>query len=247
VLNLLLFGAATVVRPIKRIVHPVRIIAGNIGFAMSYWLFADSYWCYRIQKKLFNAVFGCKTPVLDGPAFERGQTIIQGFRHSGNSFVISNIVEEDQWRVPKGLHRIWIIKEAIKQGLPVITLIRSPQDVVASTVYRTANSCDDPYAPFFLCPSAVLIAWIGYYRYVERFLDNLSIIPLHLLEDNYSVCVRSIADVTGLRMNELPSWERLNRYGGKRWEVRVSPFSRLLLRYAKARYSRLVKIAAQQA
>jgi hypothetical protein len=214
----------------------MRVAAGNIGFALSYWLFADSYRFYRIQKRLFNAVFGCKTPIMEAPKHQSDAVVIQGFRHSGNSFVISNIVEADRGRLPMAWHRVWIMKVAIKKSLPIIVLIRQPRDVVASTVYRTSTRKDDPYAPFLIFPWAALLAWIGYYSWIKRFRHSVVIVPLDLVERDYQYCRQVVAERSGLRMNDSPSWKHRNQYGGDRWDLQLSPLSRMLLRKAETIY-----------
>ncbi|MFO1247726.1 MAG: hypothetical protein U1E93_05785 [Alphaproteobacteria bacterium] len=142
--------------------------AGNIGYAASYWLFPGSYRIYRMQKRLFNMVFRRDAPVMDEPCYALDTVVIQGFRHSGNLFIESNVAVEDQYRIPQIRHRPWIIKGAVTRGLSVVVLIRHPREVAASTVYRTTKHVV-PDHPFQIYPWAVLCAWINdYHRCVIR-------------------------------------------------------------------------------
>lgn len=139
----------------------LQVFAGNVGFALSYWIFPNSYDLYRAQKRLFNRAFRCNAPVAAHQVVRPGDCVIQGFRHSGNSFLISNVVEEDRAGVPTDLHRIWMVQEAVKNEAVVIVLIRNPLEVALSTYFRTAADCTR-HTPFQLFPWAVLAGWIGY-------------------------------------------------------------------------------------
>lgn len=218
--------------------------AGNIGFAASYWIFPQSYRFYRIQKRLFNAAFRHGAPVVEEPQYSPDTVVIQGFRHSGNLFIESNVVTEDRYRIPNVRHRPWIVKSAVEHGLPVVMLIRHPKDVAASAVYRTTND-HHPNQPFRIYPWAVLCAWIGYYRSVMRFRQSLHVLPLDLIASDYAACSRAIKDRTGVRMNADPNWDRVNRYSGDRWELHLSWLSQLLLRKAEAIYHLLVSCSVE--
>lgn len=223
------------------LLHSGRAAICNIGFALSYWLLPDSYRFYRIQKRLFNVLLGANTPILKVPCYESDGVVIQGFRHSGNTFVISNVAVDDQRRLPQAWHRIWTVKQAVTKGLPIVVLIRQPARVAESAVYRTAKNAVYPYTSYFIFPWAVLLAWIGYYRWVSRLRGAITIVPLDLVAGDYPAFRDMIADKMGVRMNETPDWSNLNRYPGDRWDLKLSPLSQLLLRKAEALYDMLVE------
>ena len=219
--------------------HFLATAMGNLGYAASYWLFPDSYRGYRIQKRLFNAVFRRDTPGIEPPRYAPDTVVIQGFRHSGNLFIESNVVAEDQYRVPQIRHRTWIIKGAVTRGLSVVVLVRRPREVAASTFYRTTNHVV-PDHPLRIFPWAVLCAWIGYHRSIMRFRRSLLVLPFELVANDYPACARVIEDRAGVRMNADPVQDRINRYSGERWELQLSWLSRALLRKAEALYDSLV-------
>lgn len=224
--------------------HLLTTAAGNVGYAASFWLFPASYRFYRIQKRLFNVVFRRDTLVIDEPRYAPDTVIIQGFRHSGNLFIESNVATEDQHRIPQIRHRPWIIKGAVTRGLSVVVLVRHPKDVAASTFYRTTNHVV-PDHPFRIFPWAVLCAWIGYHRSVIRFRQFLLVLPFELVANDYPACRRTIEDRASIRMNADPDWARVNRYSGERWELELSWLSQFLLRKAEATYNSLVGPSGQ--
>ena len=224
--------------------HPLTTAAGNIGYAASFWIFPGSYRIYRIQKRLFNVVFQRDTPVIGEPRYAANTVVIQGFRHSGNLFIESNVAAEDQHRIPQVRHRPWIIKAAVTRGLTVVVLVRHPGDVAASTFYRTTEFVH-PEHPFCIFPWAVLCAWIGYHRTVMRFRQSLVVLPFELVANDYPACRRTIEDRAGIRMNADPDFARINRYGGERWELELSWPSQFLLRKAEATYNLLVASSGQ--
>ena len=224
--------------------HLLITAAGNVGYAASFWLFPASYRVYRMQKQLFNAAFRRKTLVIEEPRFAAETVIIQGFRHSGNLFVESNVVAEDQHRIPPIRHRPWIVKNAVKRSLPVVVLVRHPMEVAATTFYRTTKEVV-PDHPVRLFPWAVLGAWIGYHRSIMRFRKFLLILPFELIANDYLAGVRMIEDRTRIRMQADPDYARANRYGGDRWEVQLSWLSQYQLRKAEALYGMLVADGGQ--
>lgn len=224
--------------------HLLTMAAGNLGYAASFWIFPGSYRFYRTQKRLFNVVFRHDAPIIEEPRYAHDTVVIQGFRHSGNLFIESNVVREDQYRIPQIRHRPWIVKSAVKRGLPVVVLVRHPREVAASTVYRTTELVH-PEHPFRIFPWAVLCAWIGYHRAVMRFRQSLLVLPFELVANDYPACRRTIEERAGVRMNADPDFARINRYGGERWELGFSWLSKFLLRKAEATYNVLVASSGQ--
>ena len=197
-----------------------------------------------MQKRLFNMVFRRDAPVIDESRYAIDTVVIQGFRHSGNLFIESNVAMEDQHRIPQIRHRPWIIQGAVTRGLSVVVLVRHPREVAASTVYRTTKHVV-PDHPFRIYPWAVLCAWIGYHRCLIRLRHALLVLPFEKIADDYPAYRRTIEGRTGIRMNADRDWARVNRYGGERWEMEFSWLSQFLLRRAEDIYGLLVAPSGQ--
>lgn len=217
-----------------------KIIIFNLVYATSQFPFGLWYRSYILQKRLSHALFG--TPIDNiVPVLRRFDyaLCIDGFFHSGNSFIESNIAE-GRARVLTHCHRAWAIRLSVRHNVPILVLIRQPQDVALSLYYRRMADAR-VYGVNLIYPITVLFMWYCYHRTVLRYRKHLTIIPFPVLTEDYNRVVRIVARHDGIRLQPRPRYNGMNRFDGERPEVRFSWPSRFLLRRCAVLYDTLVQ------
>lgn len=180
----------------------------NAGYLFNHIIFTRSYFWYRLTKRLsaplLRVPFFAATPFMSG----RHVGSIQGFRHSANSYATTLVTSPGA--VHSHVHWIWGLTDTIKAGVVPLVLVRSPHDVLVSTVrrYRAGR-----YAgPYRLMPLVCLIAWHRYYSRVFRHLDQVCLVDFERLTcpDCYGSTKAHIEQRTTLKLASEPSFARVN-------------------------------------
>lgn len=205
----------------------------------SYILLGRSYQAYRIAKKVYWALFKRGIPHRL-PSYHKISVIVEGFAHSGNSFIRTNILPGYQTRT-SSFHRSWAVKRALKNKVPTIVLIRDPLEVAKSLHYRSMTDCRGP-----IPISIALGCWIGYHIGIWGLRRHVLIITFPDIVSDYDKTRFSIESFAPIKMNVMPDYAGMNRHAGDRPPLRLGRLDSVLLRYAHRIYHAYLQHADNQ-
>lgn len=215
----------------------------DAGWVTSYGPLADRYSIYRSMKILGNRIFNKPEPIAEIANWHQLEAVIDGFRHSGNSFIRGNLLAERREVIATRLHRPWLLKRAASLGLPVVVLIRDPLEVALSRHHRTLWRDQATYG----LPNSVLatlLCWYFYYGHAWRLRGKITVLPFALLAADFQAARQVVEAATGPALSSEPSYEEQNRFEGPRPQARLSTLSRAVLWLCRRRYQRFLALAA---
>jgi hypothetical protein len=214
--------------------YKIREIAYNVGYSLCNWLFPGCYWLYHIEKRVNAVLTKTRSPRPDDMAVYGSLELpmaIEGFFHSGNTFLRSNVRMEFLEKIVSHRHRPWSLKRSVSTKAPVILLIREPINVALSLHRRSLAPGRDRVRRLHV--AAALMAWLGYYTYAWGLRDKLNVVTFSDLSGDYSGTRRFIETFAPGTLREQPTYEGRNSFTGERSEVQLSWFSRLILSAAQ--------------
>lgn len=175
------------------------------------------------------------SPLLNGL-----ELLIEGFCHSGNSFLRSNVAPSSREHVAGHIHRPWGLRLALDAGIPVALLVRSPHDVAASMYYRGQVN-GNPVSYW-----AGLACWYLYHRHAWRCRQRITILPFDHLIDEYDAIATMLEAKADVHFIRPPQRDGMNAFCGPRPPFHQSALSRWLNSKAQALYQDFVDLARQQ-
>ena len=205
----------------------------------SYWFLGDSYFLYKLAKKVYTGAFGRGYPVR-APIYPNPGIIIEGFPHSGNNFFRTNIMSDFDSKTCS-FHRTWAVKRALAHGMPTAVVIRDPLEVAKSWHYRSISS-QDGVLPIWV----VICCWMKYHNNLWKFRDRVLLVTLKDLNDRFPDIRRKVLQLASVPMNIIPDFSSANRFTGQRFPIRLNSWDNFFLRRAQSiygRYERLSQLA----
>ena len=210
----------------------------NVGFLMSHLVFPGSYRFYIFQKKIYNWVMRRESHIPDEVDFSHIAFCIEGFRHSGNTFLATNILSPKREQILTHHHRYWVINRSLKEKKMTFVLIRNAAEVVRSTAFRAKV---DQYGvgvrPYRI---TMHICWILYYASVLRKIDKIHILDFKEIKNDYGGVRLSISEKSGAVLREVPDFSFSNRFDGPKFEFRSGIIIRILERISDGLYVRII-------
>ncbi len=236
----------TGMNPASAIRQPLlKRFAGRVfdgGWVLSYALFPRSYRLYRAYKLFGNWLFGQQEAVLPKLDWTQVGVVIDGFRHSGNTFLTHNLQPAWRPRVASIVHRSWVLAGAARRGIPAFLLIRDPLEVAWSRRYRVAGGEAATYG-VASSVSATLLCWYLYYGSAWHLRSHLVVLPFPMLAHDYPALRARVEARIGPAMAPSPSFEMQNRFEGPRPQEELSAFATWLLRRCQRRFALFIKLA----
>ena len=103
--------------------------------------------------------------------------VIEGFPRSANTFAVTafELAQERPVTVAHHLHAAAHVVRAAQAGVPVIVLVRAPEDAIASVVARKPS----------LDPAAAADAYLRFYEGVAGLLDACVVAEFHQVVDDF--------------------------------------------------------------
>lgn len=211
----------------------------NILRVASFGAFADSYPVYVAAKRVYRLIHP-GTQITEPLCFDGVALQIEGFCHSGNTFLRNNVASEDRGRVITHTHRQWSMATGLRHHIPIGLLIRDPRQVAASMYYRSDK--DGTAVAYW----AGLASWILYYRYAWPYRHQMQILPFEHLTNDYDTIAMQLESYSQVHFLHPPQLENLNAFTGPRPTLCPNALERWLERRAMALYQRYVTFAKQQ-
>ncbi len=216
-----------------RSIHHMFRLASYIFLGRTHTVYHSAKMVYRFAFKRGN--------LYRLPNYSSTAVMVEGFVHSGNSFVRGNIHPGFLSDTP-GFHRSWAVRRALQNNVPTILLIRAPLEVALSIHYRSLRHSDGPV------PLAIALAcWLAYYRSVWKFRHQVLLVSLDELIGNYSVTSKRIEQFASITMNAIPDDAYKGSYDGERPPIEMSKLNDFLLRRCQAMYARYIAFGNSQA
>ncbi|HWA81766.1 MAG TPA: FxsA family protein, partial [Acetobacteraceae bacterium] len=204
---------------------------------------AEWYWIHR------TAEFVLKKLGIGGQHWAHAHRLegkllsIEGYTHSGSTFLRSNIRPELRERVISHIHLQWSLRRCVRRGIPTILLVRNPMQACASKHFRSAVR--NGYGTTISMFSALAI-WIIYHRRAWRYREHLNIIMFPELVRDYDAVRQRTEACSGVRMLERPTFDDRNEFVGERPPLRLSWISRVLAKIALKQYRQFASVAHAQ-
>lgn len=153
----------------------MRIFAINAAIVLSYFFFPHRLAVYLLFRQLANQVSLFSSVSFVPPDYDRAIIAVEGFRHSGNSYVATSLLVPSGGAVVSHNHRLWAVYQARRNRVPVVVLIRPCEQVVRSVIARRSASSG------VIWPGTIVTAWLLYYVPIlcfgnERFVDLTDLI-----------------------------------------------------------------------
>ncbi|QMW23058.1 hypothetical protein [Sandaracinobacteroides saxicola] len=210
----------------------------NAGYLFSYLLFPTRVWPYRLLRFFGIGLMGLTRGVgTAGLPLATGNAIcIAGYRHSANSFLVSNVDRDVHALVLSHNHRAWEVRRAVALKLPVLLLVRDPKAIAESTWLRSRVGWNGQRYPIW--PATTLLCWMLYHRAVMRFESRLSVVCFQRVIRGWPAVVEAAA-ARGVTLHLPAREEAINGLGNLR-PVTLSRWASWLLRHAEARHRALV-------
>lgn len=222
-------------RPRRGYIHNLLL---QIATAASFWLFAEHYAAYRLMRWLGNLLHRRPCEIQPAWSLDQDTVVIDGFRHSANSFVVGNVHPRAARQIRSHVHRPWILKAAIRAGAPAVVLVRAPLDTCLSLCHRSRSGDVVNYG-VALSPLFALLAWIGYYRVVWKLRRRLTLVDFDELAADPAGTLQRIAERTGLPLRDEVSYATRHRFDGPRPALPLGVCGQGTLRVAEALHGRL--------
>ncbi|WP_269715408.1 hypothetical protein [Caulobacter sp. NIBR2454] len=198
----------------------------------SYWLLADNYRAYRLVRRTGNKLFHRNEEVQEEPALAADAVVIEGFRHSGNSFLVGNVAPSDIHRVHSHSHRAFALREAVESSVPTVVMIRDPLEAALSLRHRSHSADVMAWGVRFTAFTA-LVCWLGYYRSVWKLRRGITFVQMEDMAVDCRAVFAKVSAATGLSFKEETSYATRHRFDGARPEQNLSWASRLVLAQAR--------------
>jgi len=215
----------------------------NITITLSYLILTERFWIHRaagfVLKKLGIGAQHWPQP----HRLEDKLLSIEGYTHSGSTFLCSNVHPDLRERVISRIHVQWSLRRCVRRGIPTILLVRNPMQACASKHFRSAAR--NGYGITISMFSALAI-WIIYYRSAWRYRDRINIVMFPELVSDYHTVRRRIEACSGVRMLEIPTFDDRNEFVGERPPLRLSLISRVLAKIALKQYRQFARVARAQ-
>jgi hypothetical protein len=213
----------------------------NAGIVSSYLFSARSYQQYRMMKLLSSKVVGLAPFVSPGFQPCKHRMSIQGFRHSGNSFLVTQVVSYSPDQIHSHSHRLWAVAQALDHDIVPVVLIRRPQEVLSSTLRRT-HSGEYQNLPYTLYRATLLITWYLYYRSLKRYRDKVCLVPFGdlIAPDGYATVRAKIQRCTGIMLCDKQNFVNVNRGPIPHATFRHGPVTMYLVSRCDRLYDKLV-------
>lgn len=204
---------------------------------LSYSAFSDSYRVYRTTKYVYSLLHR-DTLVAEEPDYDGACLMIEGFVHSGNSFLRSNVEKQYQGKVIGHRHRPWVLKEALRREIPAGLLIRDPVSVARSMCHRSMVNGSTP-----ISYASALACWILFYRQAWSYRHSLVILPFERLVSDYDSLCEKLETISEVRFTRPPIRLAINKFTGPRPHLPASPLARILEKKALALYDSYMRLA----
>lgn len=146
----------------------LKNLLGNFSMLASYFTFPRSYRVYIFFRRLANKTSIFSPAFIPDPDFENAIFVVEGFRHSGNTFLATCAKNHSKKIIISHNHRLWALSEAVRYGVPFVVLIRPCQEVIRSVAARRGAG---NYLAFDLWPSTIALSWFFYYVYAIYFFE----------------------------------------------------------------------------
>lgn len=160
--------------------------------------------------------------------------VIEGFPGSANSFVSNSVrtAIDRSVRIESHFHYTVQLRRARAKGVPTVVMVRRPVDACDSLKTKNPRTWD----------WLIVLRWLLYYRYVERYRDQLTVIDFDRAIADVDFVRRSCPAVAALAARPLAGELRFRRPGRDRVRIKAEkPLIRWLLRRATARHARLIE------
>jgi len=110
------------------------------------------------------------------------EIVIEGFPRSGNTFAVCafELAQERPVRSAHHLHASAQVREAVRLGVPVMLLVREPEDSAVSQILR--EPC--------ISPRQALGAWIRFYRRVAPLRDRVFVADFARVSTDFGAVIR---------------------------------------------------------
>lgn len=140
----------------------------------------------------------------------RTKICIEGYPRSANSyavrmFKISN--QRNEHYVLHHSHSFNRIKKAIKNNIPVLVLIRNPEDAIASSLVFKSKRKQDKFSWFIRLE---IRKYLDFYLPIFNYLDKILVVKFEDVISNYSEIIRRFNNYFGLSFN-IPNDEQKAR------------------------------------
>ena len=161
----------------------------------STWLIAQSYLGQhpRIFLPYARRRFGLDydgMPLVIGTETE---AVIEGYPRSGNTFAVAafRLAQERPVQLAHHVHAPAQVLEGLHLGLPVVVLIRRPEDAVLSSVIRAGVGVE-----------AALRMYIWFYGRILPCREDVVIAPFSTVVSDFGSIIRSMNDRSGTSFRE---------------------------------------------
>ena len=125
------------------------------------------------------------------------EVVIEGFPRSANSWSVVAFREAQPRavRIAHHRHAEAQVLEGVRRGLPVLVLIRQPEDAIRSLVHRNPRTD----------PNRALARWIAFYKAVERVRDEVVVASFEQATAEFGSVVERLNSRFGCRFETCPS------------------------------------------
>jgi UPF0716 family protein affecting phage T7 exclusion len=234
----------TIPAPAKHIVPlSAKEIFGNVLYVLSHVVLADRYAIYRLAKLFSHWLRISTTDWRRPPPLKDMLLAIEASAHSGNSFLRACVREDIQHKVVSHTHRLWSLRRCLRQGIPIVILVRDPLEACLS---KHSRSVARQNYNMTISMAAALLVWIAYHRYAWRHRARLCIIMFPELTGDFPMARRRIEAWSDARLVETPNLCHRNEFRGERCDIRLSYLSRALLKSARTLHDRFARAAEIQ-
>jgi hypothetical protein len=204
----------------------------SVTVCASYWMFPDNYRAYRLVRRAGNTLFRRQEDIQADPALPRDAVVIEGFRHSGNSFLVGNVAAQDVDRVRSHSHRAFALREAVDNSIPTVVMIRDPLDAALSLRHRSHSAHVMAWGVKFSAFTA-LVCWLGYYRSAWKLRRGITFVHMEDMARDNRATFEQVSAATGLAFKNETSFATRHRFDGARPDQKLSWATRLVLAQAR--------------
>ena len=193
------------------------------------------------MKLLSSSIVGLPPFVSHGFQPAQHRMSIQGFRHSGNSFLLTQVASYSPDQIHSHSHRVWAVAQAVNNNIVPVVLIRKPGEVLSSTL-RRMYSGEYQNLPYTLYHGTLLVTWYLYYRSLWRYRDRICLVPFSdlITSDRYHLIRERIRSSTGAVLCEIPRFVNMNRGPATRKAFTYGPVTMRLVARCDRLYDKLI-------
>lgn len=140
-------------------------------------------WRLRCRPVLYPAAISLRPRKRGLLVRKSTDIVIEGYPRSGNSFAVQAFQSmNDGARIAHHLHAPVQVSRAVSYGVPLVVLLRSPEDAVASALVQAA----------FKSPREALKEWIAFYTCVLRAGPRLVLAPFEDVTSDFASVIRRV-------------------------------------------------------